>query len=460
MNLEHLHDWFDRHHVNIVRTQVTSLDGPSLGKYLNREKFFHSIEKGHYMSDLALAMDITGSPHLTFWHEFRESAFGDICIKPDLGTLQTDGRDPDLGHCIANYVMKDGSAINICPRTFLQNMVDALKKEGFTAKTSCEIEFMLFGESFSQARETDYKVLTPLGASENTNIYLLKNAYHVKPFMDKVIENLNWRGIGWEGWNDENERGQVELNLIPHDPVTMADNVVRVKQLLYETAVDMGLSLTFMPKMNNKLPTGMHIHHSLLSDGQPVFYDEKSSDGRSDLLKRWLGGLMSCLPATVSFLCPTINSYRRMVDFTAPPTRAAWGEENKSAAFRLITRSPSLARIESRLPAADANPYLAMGVIFASGLFGLKHNLQPPAEYHRLAWSASEGELEKLPNTITSAAEVLLKDTRLREIIGQEVIEYWVHSRRLEWINFQTESGAPYSREVTDWEYQRYFELV
>ena len=460
MDQEQLLEWLDRHHVDVVRTQVTTLDGPSIGKYLNRGKFLKSLPAGHNISDMALAMDITGTPHLTFWHDFRSPTFGDIQVVPDLNTLQTDGRDPNLGHCIGDFSKKDGTPISICPRTFLKKMTGLLETRGLSAKTAFELEFMMFKESFEEAREKKYQNLTPLGASRDSNIYLLKNAYHFKPFMDKVIENLNWRGIAWEAWNDENESGQIELNLEPADPITAADNVIRVKQILYETAVDMGLSLTFMPKMNRRLPTGMHIHHSLSKNGEPAFYSNTSADSRSELLYQWLGGLMACLPASVSFLCPNINSYRRMVDFAAPPTRAVWGEENKSAAFRLIGHSPQMARIEHRLPSSDVNPYLASGIILASGLYGLDNQLSPPPEFHRIAWSATSEQAEKLPNTISMSADRLEQDHRLEEIVGKDFIRYWIESRRLEWVNFQTESGDPYGADVTDWELNRYFELV
>jgi len=44
--------------------------------------------------------------------------------------------------------------------------------------------------------------------------------------------------------------------------------------------------------------------------------------------------------------------------FAAVPTTPTWGEENKGAAFRTITRSGALARVEHRVASADANPEL------------------------------------------------------------------------------------------------------
>lgn len=408
---------------------------------------------------MALGMDIGGTPHMTFWHDFRQAVLGDINIQSDLSTLITDGGDPNLGHCIGNFISTEGDPINICPRTALGNMVKLLKTEGYEAKATIEIEFLLFRDSFEEARQKKYTDLVPVGASRLPAVYSLKNAYHAKVFMDKIIARLNWQGIAWEAWNDEGAPGQVELNLTPTDPVSTADNVVRVKQLLYETAVDMGLSLTFMPKTSSAYGSGMHIHHSLTANGEAVFHNSESANNRSEILTYWLGGIMASLPASVSFLCPSINSYRRMVDFTAPPTTLSWGEENKSAALRLITRSPSLTRIENRVPSSDVNPYLALAVILAGGLAGLKDQIVPPEEMSQLGWSIPE-RYPRLPNTISKAADALEADTLLGQYLGEDFIEYWINSRRAEWMQFQTESGDPYGSKTTQWEFNRYFELV
>ena len=90
--------WLDRHHVDIIRTHATTLDGALIGKYLNRTKFTKALPDGHNISDMALGMDLAGFPHLTFWHAFRNSHLGDIKLKPDLDTIIWDGIDLSLIH--------------------------------------------------------------------------------------------------------------------------------------------------------------------------------------------------------------------------------------------------------------------------------------------------------------------------------------------------------------------------
>ena len=81
---------------------------------------------------------------------------------------------------------------------------------------------------------------------------------------------------------------------------------------------------------------------------------------------------MATMPAATSIFCPNINSFRRMVGFAAAPTVASWGEDDKSAAVRVLSRSPKAARIESRVAGGDANPYLVLAAVLAGGIAGIE----------------------------------------------------------------------------------------
>ena len=108
MDAAELSEWLDRHHVDVVRTFATTLDGPAIGKYVHRNKFSKTLPQGHALSDMALSMDLSGFPHVTFWHEERLGVFGDIYLRPDLDTLISDGTDPNLGHCICDFATESG----------------------------------------------------------------------------------------------------------------------------------------------------------------------------------------------------------------------------------------------------------------------------------------------------------------------------------------------------------------
>lgn len=456
MDKAKLQDWLDRHHVGVVRTFATTLEGVAVGKHLHRDKFMKSLPDGHTISDMALSMDLSGFPHMTFWHDQRTSMLGDVHLKPDLTTLISDGTDPDLGHCICDFADLQGNPLELCPRSTLKRLVAELASLGYTMKTTFELEFYLFQESFDDARRKGYRNLRPVTTSAAPIIYLLRNTSQQAPFMREVLRRLDWKGIKWEGWNTEAGTGQIELNLVPVDPVTAADQVQRTRQIIFEVALDLGLSATFMAKPGDSYGSGMHIHHSLEKDGKAAFFSE---GGRSAFVLEWVAGLVATLPGAVSFLSPTINSFRRMVDFAAVPTIALWGEENKSAAIRLVSSSASAARVEYRIGAADLNPYLALAVIVASGLAGIRRHLTPPPEFHRLGWGLP-GEYERLPNTISKAAAALKADDLLAEGLGRNFVDYWINTRENEWLAFHTEGGDPESSNVSDWELSRYFALI
>jgi glutamine synthetase len=460
MNKDELPEWLDRHHINIIRTHATSLDGPGLGKYLHRNKFYSCLPKGHAISDMGLTMDINGVPHMTMWHPQREANLGDIFMKPDLDTLISDGIDPNLGHCMADFTNSQGEPMDLCPRSTLKRMVAKVASLGYAVKATYELEFFVFKESFEDIRHEQYR-MTPLSANRHGGIYNLRNAYHVKPLMDEVIKRLDWQGIRWEGWNDEAGLGQVELNLVPDNPVTAADNAVRTKQILYEVALDSGTAVTFMAKPGRGYSSGMHIHHSLHDSvtGKPAFFDEQAEQHRSRLMIQWLAGLVATLPGAVAYLCPTINPFRRFTDYSGAPITSTWGEENKSAALRLISGTESSSRIEHRVGASDLNPYLAMAVILAGGIAGVTSELNPPEEFTKLAWGMPPSTSD-LPKSLSEAAKYLQQDELLAGVMGEGNTLYWAKTRKAEWLAFHTEGADAASHDVSQWEYDRYFEMI
>ena len=462
--------WLQQRKLQVIRTHATNLDGLAVGKYLKVSSFEKTLPTGHGLSYVALTANLTGSPHLNFWHSFQESSLGDILLRPDLSTLDMDSKDPYLGHCICDFTMTDGREISICPRTLLRKVTKKIATAGYTIKAAFELEFFLYHTSFSEARQSGYQDLKPIGATKLHNIYLLKNAHHAKPFMEQLVQQLDRQGIAWESWNDESGAGQVELNFPPTAPLRAADVVSRAKQIIYELAVDMNLAVTFMAQPSSDIANGLHIHHSLTTlSGEPAFYDA-TQGGRSVLMLHWIAGILASMPGAASYLCPSINSWRRIKEFTAAPVTVSWGEENKTAALRVVSRSAGLSRIEHRLVAGDANPYLALAVILAGGLAGFTHKLTPPNELPPFGGDPPAGEA-RLPRSITQAAKALRDDPYLAEILGADVVDYWLKTRRAEWLSFhnrrhepavpgQAHHKKPQPEAPTLWELERYFELM
>jgi glutamine synthetase len=450
--------WLDANSITSVRTEAPSLDGLVLGKHLSRAKFERSLPLGPAVSDLVFAWDLGGSPQLGWWADFRADVLGDIHQQPDLSTLVANPDRPGMASVLADHVSIDGTPLPVCPRVVLGNAVEQLATRGFEALTACELEFMVFSESYDVARRKRYRELTPIG-TPNPVGYTTHNAHYLTGFMDEVVRRLEGLAIPWEAWSDEASPGQVEVNFEPADPIATADRVLRTKQVIKEVAIDRSVSATFMAKPTTEYGNGMHIHHSLRRNGQAAFFDGDAADRRSPTMRHWIGGLVATMPAAVSVLAPTVNSYRRMTGFAAAPTTPTWAEENKSTGLRVVSRSEKLARIEHRVAAADVNVYLALAAMLAGGIAGLDHALEPPPEHGGLAWGEPP-DRARLPATISAAADELATDKLLVDVLGDAFIDYWLHTRRWEWLMFHTGGGDAQAQSVTQWELDRYFELV
>jgi glutamine synthetase len=316
---------------------------------------------------------------------------------------------------------------------------------------------MLFCESYSEARAKKMQDLTPMSHPAPLG-YLHHNSRQQLRFIDVVLQRLEGLGVPIESWHDEAGPGQFELNIDPTDPVTACDRVIRIKQVLREVALEQGCSVTFMAKPSHEYGNGLHVHHSLARDDVPVFY-APDGHGLSDLSRNWIGGLIATMPAATSIFCPNVNSFRRVVGFAAAPTVASWGEDDKSAAVRVLSRSPKAARIENRVAGGDANPYLVLAAVLAGGIAGIEQAIDPPEPLGVAGWGLPAG-YPHLPNTISKAADAMEADVVLRSVLGSDFCDYWVNTRRWEWLMFHTTGGDPMATTVTPWELDRLFEIV
>lgn len=449
--------WLGSKRISCVRLEATNHDGLVLGKYLSPAKFVATLDKGSPFADTCFGVDPAGEVAVGWdWGPWRGQV-ADIKLIPDPSTLlELPGRS-GWASVICDFTDLDGDPLPVCFRSLLKRMAGRLAGLGYDASVGPEIEFMVFEEAIQQARAQGYRELTPLGGRTRIT-YLMSGSQDLELFMDAVVHRLDGLGIPWDYWSNETAPGQVELNLAPAEPVQAADRVARAKQALRDVAAEHGRSVTFMAwGLDQHLGGGMHVNLSLQRQGANAFFDAATpGDHRSEILRRWVGGLIETLPAAMSLLSPNVNSYRRLIEITGPPTTVSWGEGNKSVAVRTITREPESSRIEHRVPSADCNVYLALAAILAGGMIGIEDELEPPPEFEGMAWGLPPGAAQRLPSSLKQAAAALEADARLAEMLGAETIRYWLGSRDWEWIAFHTGGGDP--DRVADYELSRYFE--
>ena len=87
----------------------------------------------------------------------------------------------------------------------------------------------------------------------------------------------------------------------------------------------------------------------------------------------------------------------------------------------------------------------------ASGLYGIKHKLELPAE--TTGDNVRKASHQRLPATLGDAARRMMAPTSVaRELFGDAFVDHYAQTRLEEW--------QLYSLAITDFEIKRYFELA
>ena len=104
--------------------------------------------------------------------------------------------------------------------------------------------------------------------------------------------------------------------------------------------------------------------------------------------------------------------------------------------------------MESRIPGADCNPYLAYAALIAGGLWGIENAVEPPPALEGNAYTATD--VDRVPATLVEAITELEAGEVARSALGPEVHHHLLNTARQEWLAS--------NRTVTDWELRRGFE--
>ena len=80
------------------------------------------------------------------------------------------------------------------------------------------------------------------------------------------------------------------------------------------------------------------------------------------------------------------------------------------------------------------------------------------APVHAVHGNTDDISNPRLPDSITRAADALAADDRLGSVLGADAVDYWLGTRRWEWLAFHRSGGDPDA--VTEFELSRYFEAV
>jgi glutamine synthetase len=204
----------------------------------------------------------------------------------------------------------------------------------------------------------------------------------------------------------------------------------------------------------------MHTHQSLFNKkGENIFYDETDDYKLSSFAYHFMGGQLKYIREMVAVLCPTVNSYKRLVRGYEAPVYICWGQRNRSALIRVPRYSmgrEKSTRLELRCPDPSCNPYLSFAVMLAAGLKGTEEKIKPPDPVEEDVYGFDDSKLGKfyiktLPEDLGEAIEEFRKSNFMRETLGAHVFDKYLEIKTTEWNEFQ--------KSVTDWELTRYGNL-
>ena len=274
------------------------------------------------------------------------------------------------------------------------------------------------------------------------------------PFFTDLFEHLKNFNIPLEGLHTETGPGVLEAAIQYSTVTEAADRAVLFKSSVKEIAYQHNIMATFMAKIKESLPgCGGHVHQSLWdkSGKKNLFHHEKDKYHMSDLMKSYVAGQLHCLPLLLPMYAPTMNSYKRLVEGAWAPTTLTWAVDNRTVALRVLSGGNKSCRLENRVIGSDVNPYLAMAASLASGLYGIKKKMKL-----KQSPTAGNGYQDTthgtLPNTLLEATEKMKSSPVAQEILGGDFVEHFTQTREWEW--------RQHLKAVTDWEYQRYFEII
>src|SRR3989440_2658231 len=257
-----------------------------------------------------------------------------------------------------------------------------------------------------------------------------------------------------EGFHTETGPGVYEAAIRYDQMLRGADKAALFKTAVKEICARHAVMPTFMAKWSKELPgCSGHLHQSLWTlDGHPLFLDARAYKGMSKLMQHYVAGQVALMPAMTALIAPTVNSYKRMVRGAWSPTMATWGVENRTTALRVIPGSPASQRVEYRIAAADANPYIALAAALGSGLWGIEHKIEPTERVAGNAYELPPNPEFGLPSTLWEAAQRLKASKPARTLFGDAFVDHYAATREWEEREFR--------KHITDWELARYFEII
>ncbi len=380
----------------------------------------------------------------------------DMILMPDPSTyavLPWRPSEKATARFICDVYKPNGKPFEGDPRYILKKAIEEARDMGYVFNTGPECEFFLFKMNGDDLKPVTHDVAGYFD-------------YAPRDMASDVRRNicfaLEAMGLEVEMSHHEVAVGQHEIDFKYADALTTADSTITFKTATKAVAHSMGLYATFMPKpIYGENGSGMHTNQSLFTlDGKNAFFDASDRHKLSSVARHFIAGQLNHVRSMAAVFAPTVNSYKRLVPGYEAPVYVCWARINRSALIRVPQYSPGReqsTRAELRCPDPSCNPYLSFAALLRAGLDGIKKKTPLPPAVEEDLFEFTEEKLEKtgivtLPSTLKDAVYTFSRSALMKDTFGESTFNKYIAAKLKEWDTFRLH--------VTDWEKDRYFEVL
>lgn len=428
MNITAIEKYIKENRIHTVEVGFADIHGILRGKRLPARHFVKIAESGTGLAKAPFAWDVQCGVYEDIELANFRNGFPDMIAKPLLHTLRKLPWREGSAFVFAELQGEDGRPIEVNPREVLKRIVKRYEELGYRPLVGAELEFYLFDSNKKPV-------------FDGIQCYSLYRGSELEYVIQEMRNGLEDLGIALEAFHIEYGPGQIEVIPEYGDALDMADKTVLIKNAIKEIARKHGLYATFMPKpWAQESGNGFHVHQSLWDKDLKQNYFESDPD----IANRYLAGLLKHARDFMVLGSPTINDYKRFQLNSFAPTNVTWAHDNRTVATRSLLGLGKGSRFEQRNGSAAANPYLIIAASLASGLDGIENKLVPPENLDR--------ESVQFSRTLETALEHFENSRLAKKAFGEEFVKLFLTLGRHE--------VELYHNAITDWEWNRYFEMI
>ena len=375
---------------------------------------------------------------------YVEAGNSDLYVLPRFSTAFLDpfAEIPTL--CmLCSFFDKEGKPFGGSPENTLRRAAQAFtEKTGLTFEAMGELEYYVIApddEMFPATNQRGYHDSGPYAKfnefRKKCMLYVANTGGMIK-YGHSEVGNFKLNGKVYE---------QNEIEFLPCPVETAADQLTLAKWVIRNLAYELGLDITFAPKITvGKAGSGLHVHMRLMKDGKNCMVENGQL---STYARKAIGGMMVLAPSITAFGNRNPTSYFRLVPHQEAPTNVCWGDRNRSVLVRVPlgwtadTDMCAIANpletaahfdttqkqtVEMRSPDGSADVYFLMAGLCVACRYGLEQansleiaqNTYVDGDIHSEKNRALLAGLEQLPTCCVESGDWLEKQRTVFEAEG------------------------------------------